>query len=88
MPRFTKTHDCPTSQSLLAYRDDALAPLARQSVESHLRACEFCRAESALLAHAETFAPADAPAVPLALRLYAESQLAAINASAALRRAA
>ena len=88
MPRFTKTHDCPTSQSLLAYRDDALAPLAGQSVESHLGACEFCRAEFALLAHAGAHAPADAPGLPLALRLYAESRLAAINASVAFRRAA
>jgi hypothetical protein len=87
MIRFAKQENCPASDALEAYRADALAVAPRRRVASHLRACDFCGAELRLLARAaETeVSTADAPPVPLALRLFAESRLAEALAVAALK---
>jgi hypothetical protein len=89
MPRFAKTHDCPPSQTLQARAENRLSPLAARVADSHLASCEFCRAELALLSHAAApEAPQEAPAMPLALRLFAESQFASLNAADSLAHAA
>jgi hypothetical protein len=79
MTHFSKQSNCPLSETLLAYRQDALPLLAQQATTAHLKACDFCGAELQLLARAAHVAipPAPTPPMPLALRLYAESQLAA-----------
>lgn len=89
MPRFEKQVSCTPSQTLAALRAGALSPLARQSAELHARSCDFCAAELQLLAAsapAEEFTTPEPPPVPLALRLFAETMLAAPAAVA--RRAA
>lgn len=83
MSRFAKQSDCPTSATLCAYGAGTLSFLSRPGVAAHLAACEFCDTELPLLIeHAPavetTFAP---PALPLALRLFAESKLADIAAA-------
>jgi hypothetical protein len=87
MTGFTKTANCPAAETLDAYSADALSFAARRAVASHLRACEFCGAELRLLArNVETeVVTDDAPPVPLALRLFAESRLAEGAARAALK---
>ena len=85
MPRFAKRHHCPSSEALRAHA--ARAP-ARAGVGAHLDSCEFCGAESRLLARAgESVAAASAPApeMPLALRLFAESRLAQIASAEAFK---
>ncbi len=88
MPRFAKQIDCPASATLFAYGAGTLSYLARPAVAAHLAACEFCGAEASLLtrrdAHVIDKAPEPhAPAMPLALRLFAESALADLNAARA-----
>ena len=98
MPRFTKQADCTTSAAIAAFAAGTLSPLARLAAEPHLRACDFCAAELRLHTSAAaqigttmtagttaTLTP-EPPPMPLALRLFAESKLAA--ASAVARRAA
>lgn len=92
MTRFAKKETCPSSHTLSDYAADALPPLARRAARAHLRACDFCAAEVSLLARdASTQVAADAPAappLPLALRLFAESRLAEVNASSSVKIAA
>jgi anti-sigma factor RsiW len=93
MSRFAKRAICPSSEILEAYRDDALAPIRVSAVEAHIDDCDFCAAESHLLgiaARARADTASDAPPMPLALRLFAESQLAesALRASLSRLRAA
>jgi hypothetical protein len=52
MPRFSKSHDCPSSGVLRAHGAGALSPLVRAGVGAHLSSCDFCGAESQLLARA------------------------------------
>jgi hypothetical protein len=91
---FAKKENCPASETLEAYRADTLSIIARRGVAAHLRACEFCGAEVRLLARAANVevetSTNDAPPVPFALRLFAESRLAEANALAPfnIRRAA
>lgn len=88
MPRFAKQPHCPASAVLVAYAAGTLSFLARENVTGHLAACEFCGAESSLLsrrapASSETTESRDdAPPMPLALRLLAESRLADMHAAA------
>lgn len=43
-------HDaCPTSEKLLAYKNDALSFIAREHVRLHLVSCDFCGAALQLL---------------------------------------
>ena len=101
MSSFAKQSVCPSSATLSAYGSETLSFLVRRSVAEHLAACEFCCAESALLAqHAPAVEPLDArdddcavtatPPMPLALRLLAESIFGELHAArvAAERRAA
>lgn len=100
MPRFAKQPDCPASATLQAYGADTLSFLARPAVAAHLAACEFCGAELSLLIQPApaikplTIEPPDTaplpPAMPLALRLFAQRALADINANVRVeeRRAA
>ncbi|HEV2881812.1 MAG TPA: hypothetical protein VGX24_11095 [Pyrinomonadaceae bacterium] len=98
MPRFAKQPGCPASATLQAYGANTLSFLARPSVASHLAACEFCGAELSLLLTQPARAverpevePPPPAAMPLALRLFAQSALADIAAATAhneARRAA
>jgi hypothetical protein len=95
MPRFAKQPGCPSSSTLQSYGANTLSFLARPGVAAHLAACEFCGAELSLLVErAPTVetpeVEAGMPAMPLALRLFAQSALADIAAAraAATRRAA
>jgi anti-sigma factor RsiW len=94
MTRFAKRETCPTSHTLAHYAADALSPLARSATSAHLRSCDFCAAELSLLARdaargrERAAEPSPAPALPLALRLFAESRLAEINAPSSERIAA
>lgn len=93
MPRFAKQPHCPASATLQAYGAHALSFLARPGVASHLAACEFCDAELSLLTRrlsaVEMPGDENPPALPLALRLFAESALADLNAARVeVRRAA
>jgi hypothetical protein len=92
MISFAKQANCPASDTLEAYRADALSAASRRGVTAHLRACDFCGAELRLLARATNVEVQvdDAPPVPLALRLFAESRLAqgaAVAAHKSLRAA-
>ncbi|MDX6271772.1 MAG: hypothetical protein QOD28_2995 [Acidobacteriota bacterium] len=99
MPRFAKQPDCPASATLQAYGAGTLSFLARPGVAAHLAACDFCGAElSLLLVHGtRPVKPTEVeptitttPAMPLALRLFAQSALAEVAAGvrAGERRAA
>jgi anti-sigma factor RsiW len=86
MPRFSKRHDCPSSEVLSARAAGALSPRARAGVAAHLSSCDFCGAESQLLARAvETFETTPAPEMPLALRLFTEGRLAEAASVAAFK---
>lgn len=93
MRPFAKQANCPAPQLLCHYHDGTLSVLARQSIEAHLAACDFCAAAAALLAtqRQPTTAHVEAaPPVPLALRLLAQTLLpnAAARPETRHRRAA
>lgn len=53
--RFSKTIICPSAQTLLGFRAGSLTCADQERVAAHLCACEFCSAESQLLArHADS----------------------------------
>jgi anti-sigma factor ChrR (cupin superfamily) len=86
MPRFSKRHDCPSSEVLRAHGAGTLSPLPRAGVGAHRDSCDFCGAESQLLARAVgPFEATPAPEMPLALRLFAEGRLAQVAAAAAFK---
>ena len=77
---FLKTRACPSAETLLHYGEAALTRARRRQVAAHLAVCDFCDAESRLLARhprsawrATPGAPAPAPA---ALNRLAEDLLA------------
>lgn len=87
MPRFAKQPNCLASDALASFAAGLLSPLAQQGAGIHLRACDFCAAEVRLHERASrdavtaaTADESDAPPVPLALRVFAESRLADIAA--------
>jgi hypothetical protein len=92
MPRFIKQPGCPASAALRAYGANTVSFLARAGIAAHLDACEFCGAELSLLTQlapsAEPRAEIELPPLPLALRLFAQSALADVAATAEARRAA
>ncbi len=93
MTRFAKKETCPSSQTLADFATGALSPLARRATETHPRSCDFCAAELRLLArgvaHEERAVEStEVLPLPLALRLFAESRLAEINAPSSERIAA
>jgi anti-sigma factor ChrR (cupin superfamily) len=88
MPRFAKQPDCPASITLRAYGAGTLSFLARPGLAAHLATCEYCGAELSLLTRAARCSvetsevePPPAPAMPLALRLLAQTALADITAA-------
>jgi len=46
---FRKSAACPSSETLLAYRQSGLPSTKHEWVELHLAGCDFCRAELQLL---------------------------------------
>lgn len=42
---FRKSASCPTSDRLLAFRQDKLGSFARDVIREHLCVCDFCSAE-------------------------------------------
>jgi hypothetical protein len=86
MPRFAKRHDCPPSEALRARGAGTLSPLLRAGVGAHLSSCDFCGAESQLLAReVEPAGATPAPEMPLALRLFAEAKLAEVASVVAFK---
>lgn len=85
MHGFAKQPGCPASATLQAYGAGTLSFIARPGVASHLAACEFCGAELSLLTKsapaATTPSQVEPPAMPLALRLFAQSALADLAAA-------
>ncbi len=74
---FRKTVACPSSNVLVSFVSNALAPEIRTLVKHHLGSCEFCDAEVPLLAHYQVPAKGDCkpPDIPINLRILAESIL-------------
>jgi hypothetical protein len=75
---FCKQATCPSSETLLAYRNPGLAAEQRACVALHLAACDFCGAELQLLTeHAPASEDYCFAAIPLSLRRLAEALLSA-----------
>ena len=74
---FRKQHDCPTSDTLLAFAHRSLPGLKRQSLRLHLAKCDFCGAELQLLSNHPPMkeAPHVPARIPLSLLLIAERTL-------------
>ena len=66
MINFCKGPVCPTSQLLLEYRNNKLAPSRSIFISEHLEECDFCGAEFDLYANVqqtdENVAPSEIPA--------------------------
>jgi len=74
---FLKTAACPASATLLSFRAGSLSAKAATRVQEHLESCDFCDAESRLLAHHKVGRKGSkAPEMPMNLRILAESILA------------
>lgn len=73
---FRKTAACPASATLLSYRAAKVSRKVEAVVREHLLECEFCNAETALLAHHKPVRPSrKTPEMPINLRILAESIL-------------
>jgi hypothetical protein len=74
---YSKLATCPSSEILLLLNRDSLVAATEASVRDHLRCCDFCSAESQLLAlHSTELEIENAAAeMPNSLRLLAESIL-------------
>ena len=73
---FIKTATCPASATLLSFRGNTLSAKAATRVREHLESCDFCCAESRLLAHHKAGRERPkAPEIPSDLRILAESIL-------------
>jgi len=73
---FLKTAACPASATLLSFRVGSASAKVAKSVEQHLESCDFCNAESRLLAHHKAGRERlKAPEIPMNLRILAESIL-------------
>jgi hypothetical protein len=73
---FLKTAACPASVTLLAFRAGGLSTKASTRVSKHLEGCDFCNAESRLLAHHKAGGKGSrTPEMPIDLRILAESIL-------------
>jgi hypothetical protein len=74
---FLKTAACPASATLLSFRARTLSAKAATQVTEHLEGCDFCNAESRLLAHHKAGQRGlKTPEIPINLRILAESILA------------
>jgi hypothetical protein len=74
---FTKKLACPSSNLLLSFRYQALAPEINFLVKHHLAICDFCYCEIPLLAFYTPPVKGEcrAPELPINLRVLAESIL-------------
>jgi hypothetical protein len=74
---FSKKLSCPSSNLLLSFSNQALAPEIDSLIKHHLASCDFCHCEIPLLAfHTEPIkGECRAPELPINLRLLAESIL-------------
>lgn len=74
---FSKTLACPSSNLLLSFSSQTLAPEINFLVKHHLAACDFCYCEIPLLSYYSSPAKNEtrAPEIPINLRLLAESIL-------------
>lgn len=74
---FRKTAACPASATLLSFGCQNLPAELATAVEEHLKDCDFCCAETRLLAHHEpvTGGGYKVPEIPMDLRILAESIL-------------
>lgn len=73
---FRKTAACPSSATLLHFRNQKLSASIAKLVQYHLSMCDFCRAELKLLAHhRRTKQDERTPEIPKNLRILAESIL-------------
>ena len=73
---FRKTATCPSSATLLNFRNQKLSNQVSTLVKYHLNLCDFCRAELTLLAHHRRLKHDErTPEIPMNLRILAESIL-------------
>ena len=73
---FLKTAACPAAKTLLSFRAGSLSVKATTQIREHLDSCDFCNAESRLLAHHKVDRKGQrAPEMPINLRILAESIL-------------
>jgi hypothetical protein len=74
---FSKKLTCPSSNLLLSFRRQALAPEISFLIRHHLNGCDFCHCEIALLAFHTIPGKGErwTPELPMNLRLLAESIL-------------
>ncbi len=74
---FSKRLSCPSSNLLLSYVDQSLAPEIDFLIKQHLVSCDFCYCEIPLLSHYTPPAKGECrtPELPINLRLLAESVL-------------
>ena len=72
---FYKTATCPSSNLLLAYRNNTLSHAVQVLIRHHLAKCDFCGAEIPLLAHYNASQRDDSKPgeIPINLRILAES---------------
>lgn len=73
---FLKTAACPAAKTLISFRAGSLSAKATTHIREHLESCDFCNAESRLLAHHSPGRKGSkAPEMPINLRILAESIL-------------
>jgi hypothetical protein len=74
---FSKKLACPSSNLLLSFHNQALAPEINFLVRHHLAGCDFCYCELPLLTHYEQPLKGECrpPELPINLRVLAESIL-------------
>jgi hypothetical protein len=73
---FLKTATCPASTTLLSFRAGSVSAKTKTLVREHLESCDFCNAESRLLAHHKAgLKGSKTPEIPIDLRILAESIL-------------
>jgi len=74
---FIKTAACPASATLLSFRAGSASAKVAMQVKEHLESCDFCDAESRLLAHHKAGRKGlKTPEIPMNLRILAEAILA------------
>jgi len=67
---FCKDKTCPSAELILSYTQATLARELRQELTTHLQLCDFCDAESHLLANFPPDGAVIFPPVKLPLSLY------------------
>ena len=74
---FCKLKTCPSAEHLLAFHTGSLTHEEEQTTRDHLALCDFCAAETALLAKCppEKDFPCNAVEIPASLHLLAKTLL-------------